>query len=89
MIKLPKDDYRQFFNSQFFLEPELHVFDRNSHKLLHRLEGHEYGGQAVRRLVVTMTNTSTDCETMVDTMTNTGTGCETTGCYNDKHKYRL
>ena len=32
---------------QFFLEPELHVFDRNTHQLLHRLEGHEYGGQAV------------------------------------------
>ena len=66
---------RQFHISQFFLEPELHVFDRNSHKLLHRLEGHEYGGQAVRTLVVTMTNTST--------------GCETIGCYNDKQKCTL
>jgi len=36
-----------FIVAQFFLEPELHVFDRNTHKLLHRLEGHEYGGQAI------------------------------------------
>ena len=40
------------FAFQFFLEPELHVFDRNSHKLLHRLEGHEYGGQAVRSIKI-------------------------------------
>ena len=40
------------FAIQFFLEPELHVFDRNTHKLLHRLEGHEYGGQAVRSIKI-------------------------------------
>ena len=27
--------------------------------------------------------------TLVGTMTNTSTDCETIGCYNDKHKYRL
>jgi len=36
--------------AQYFQEPELHVFRRKDHQLLHRLEGHEYGGQAVQIL---------------------------------------
>lgn len=34
--------------AQYFLEPSIDVFDRQTGKLLHRLEGHEYGGQAVK-----------------------------------------
>lgn len=33
--------------AQFFLEPTIHVFSRSTHSLVHTLEGHEYGGQAV------------------------------------------
>lgn len=36
--------------AQYFQEPELHVYGRKDQKLLHRLEGHEYGGQAVQIL---------------------------------------
>ena len=38
------DDY---IVTQFFLEPAIHVYRRADHKLLHQLEGHEYGGQAI------------------------------------------
>ena len=34
--------------AQFFLEPAIHVFSRKDRTLLHRLEGHEYGGQALQ-----------------------------------------
>ena len=53
---------------QFFLEPELHVFDRNSHKLLHRLEGHEYGGQAVRFSSLRYTRYISDVVMIFDTL---------------------
>lgn len=36
--------------AQFFLEPAIHVFSRKDRTLLHRLEGHEYGGQALQIL---------------------------------------
>merc|ERR1719309_128101 len=41
------DDY---IVTQYFMEPAIDVFDRSSLELLHRLEGHEYGGQAVQIL---------------------------------------
>ena len=34
--------------AQFFQEPAIHVFSRKDKTLLHRLEGHEYGGQALQ-----------------------------------------
>ena len=36
--------------AQFFQEPAIHVFSRKDKTLLHRLEGHEYGGQALQVL---------------------------------------
>ena len=37
----------RFIVAQYFLEPDISVFDRKSLKLLHKLSGHEYGGQTV------------------------------------------
>jgi len=36
--------------AQFFMEPDIHVFSRKNLSLLHRLTGHDYGGQAVQIL---------------------------------------
>jgi len=36
--------------AQFYIEPEIHVFSRANLSLLHRLTGHDYGGQAVQIL---------------------------------------
>jgi len=41
------DVSENYIVAQYFLEPSIDVFDRKTQKLLHRLEGHEYGGQAV------------------------------------------
>eukprot|EP00088_Acartia_fossae_P045363 TRINITY_DN4882_c0_g1_i7.p1 TRINITY_DN4882_c0_g1~~TRINITY_DN4882_c0_g1_i7.p1 ORF type:complete len:522 (-),score=121.21 TRINITY_DN4882_c0_g1_i7:334-1899(-) len=40
----------EYIVAQFFMEPEIHVFNRENFTLLHRLTGHDYGGQAVQIL---------------------------------------
>jgi len=37
----------EYIVTQFFLEPTIQVFSRKTQKLVHSLEGHEYGGQAI------------------------------------------
>ena len=41
--------------------PIIDVFDRKSQKLIHRLEGHEYGGQTVQILGQILYSGSKDC----------------------------
>ena len=51
----------RYIVAQYFLDPVIDVFDRKSQKLLHRLEGHEYGGQAVQILGQVLYSGSKDC----------------------------
>jgi len=41
---------QEYIVAQFFQEPEIHVYSRKDLTLIHRLEGHEYGGQAIQIL---------------------------------------
>ena len=41
------DVNRNYIVCQFWIQPEIAVFSRNSLELLRLLEGHEYGGQCV------------------------------------------
>jgi len=51
----------RYIVAQYFLDPIIDVFDRKSQKLIHRLEGHEYGGQAVQILGQILYSGSKDC----------------------------
>ena len=51
----------RYIVAQYFLDPVIDVFDRKSQKLIHRLEGHEYGGQAVQILGQILYSGSKDC----------------------------
>eukprot|EP00092_Neocalanus_flemingeri_P075476 GFUD01093493.1.p1 GENE.GFUD01093493.1~~GFUD01093493.1.p1 ORF type:complete len:511 (+),score=129.28 GFUD01093493.1:81-1613(+) len=51
----------RYIVAQYFLDPVIDVFDRKSQKLLHHLEGHEYGGQAVQILGQILYSGSKDC----------------------------
>jgi len=51
----------RYIVAQYFLDPVIDVFDRKSQKLLHRLEGHEYGGQTVQILGQILYSGSKDC----------------------------
>ena len=51
----------RFIVAQYFLEPDISVFDRKSLKLLHKLSGHEYGGQTVGLQGQLLYSGSKDC----------------------------
>jgi len=51
----------RYIVAQYFMEPTIDVFDRKSLKLLHRLQGHEYGGQTVGLLGQILYSGSKDC----------------------------
>jgi len=51
----------RYIVAQYFLDPIIDVFDRKSQKLIHRLEGHEYGGQTVQILGQILYSGSKDC----------------------------
>jgi len=51
----------RYIVAQYFMEPTIDVFDRKSLKRLHRLEGHEYGGQTVELLGQILYSGSKDC----------------------------
>ena len=51
----------RFIVAQYFLEPDIDVFDRKSLKLLHKLSGHEYGGQTVGLAGQILYSGSKDC----------------------------
>lgn len=51
----------RYIIAQYFLDPIIDVFDRKSQKLIHRLEGHEYGGQAVQIMGQILYSGSKDC----------------------------
>ena len=51
----------RFIIAQYFLEPDISVFDRKSLKLLHKLSGHEYGGQTVELEGQVLYSGSKDC----------------------------
>lgn len=51
----------RFIIAQYFLEPDISVFDRKSLKLLHKLSGHEYGGQTVGLQAGILYSGSKDC----------------------------
>ena len=51
----------RYIVAQYFLDPIIDVFDRKSQKLIHRLEGHEYGGQAVQIMGQILYSGSKDC----------------------------
>jgi len=51
----------RYIVAQYFLDPIIDVFDRKSQKLIHRLEGHEYGGQTVQLMGQILYSGSKDC----------------------------
>jgi len=51
----------RYIVAQYFMEPTIDVYDRKSLKRLHRLEGHEYGGQTVALLGQLLYSGSKDC----------------------------
>ena len=51
----------RFIIAQYFLEADIDVFDRKSLKLLHKLSGHEYGGQTVGLAGGILYSGSKDC----------------------------
>ena len=51
----------RFIVAQYFLEADIDVFDRKSLKLLHKLSGHEYGGQTVGLAGQILYSGSKDC----------------------------